>query len=401
MEQILINYLRNKRKTPEVVQYIEDTTAFLNPSYNNISNSQRIWHIKNGVLKVVLCQMCKENLAIWSRAYTRYGCCSKDCSQKLVIDTTVKLHGEYDEKRIDELNEKRKKTSLLRYGTENYMDTIEGKTKVENTNLERYGVKKYSQLDEAKERVKSTTQERYGVDNVAQVESTITKRKETCIVKYGVDSSSKTIGFHIKIKSTNLEKYGMEYYSQSSEFKERRKKAYIKYAQRKVGDDYDILDYNIPVITIQHKSCGNVLKLNRWLMDLRINNKYGFCDVCRPINNNKSSGEAEIVDFVKSITDHEIILNSRKIIKPRELDIYIPELKLAIEYNGSFYHGDPRFYVDEDIVFGKSVKDIRQRDENKRIMCENLGIKLVVVWEYDWLRDQERTKNQLMRIFIS
>lgn len=46
----------------------------------------------------------------------------------------------------------------------------------------------------------------------------------------------------------------------------------------------------------------------------------------------KSTGEFELLDFCKQYYP-DLIENDRQLIKPYELDIVIPELKLAIEFN--------------------------------------------------------------------
>lgn len=51
-----------------------------------------------------------------------------------------------------------------------------------------------------------------------------------------------------------------------------------------------------------------------------------------------SKAEIEVKEYIKSIYSGEIIDNSRKIIAPYELDIYLPELKLAFEYDGTYWH---------------------------------------------------------------
>jgi hypothetical protein len=56
-------------------------------------------------------------------------------------------------------------------------------------------------------------------------------------------------------------------------------------------------------------------------------------------NKTTSTQEKEIVTYIKSLKkDIEIKQNSRSIIAPNELDIFLPEYKLAIEYNGIYWH---------------------------------------------------------------
>ena len=71
---------------------------------------------------------------------------------------------------------------------------------------------------------------------------------------------------------------------------------------------------------------------------------YWGCPSC--INNGKSKGEEEVAQYIESF-GLKIERGRRDIIPPKELDIYIPEKNLAIEYNGIAFHNDkmkPRDY---------------------------------------------------------
>ena len=68
-------------------------------------------------------------------------------------------------------------------------------------------------------------------------------------------------------------------------------------------------------------------------------------------NNGTSFYEKEIINFIKSIYDGEIIENNRHIISPMELDIYIPQKNLAIEFNGLYWHSE--LFRDKNYHFDK------------------------------------------------
>lgn len=51
-----------------------------------------------------------------------------------------------------------------------------------------------------------------------------------------------------------------------------------------------------------------------------------------------SKGEKEIVNYIKSIYNGIVLENDKKIIHPYELDIYLPEINIAIEFNGTYWH---------------------------------------------------------------
>lgn len=82
-----------------------------------------------------------------------------------------------------------------------------------------------------------------------------------------------------------------------------------------------------------------------------------------------SRGERELVDYIRSIYGGDIILNGRKLLGGFELDVYLPELKLAFEYNGEYWH---------------TLPNIPERDAFKRRECRKRKIALLNVWEKDW-----------------
>lgn len=65
--------------------------------------------------------------------------------------------------------------------------------------------------------------------------------------------------------------------------------------------------------------------------------------------------------LLKLLPDTEILYNTRKIIAPYELDIYVPTKKLGIEYNGNNFH---------------SQEDVKARDVIKQEKCLAMGIEL-------------------------
>lgn len=89
--------------------------------------------------------------------------------------------------------------------------------------------------------------------------------------------------------------------------------------------------------------------------------------------------EDDICTWIKSIDSSiEIIRNSRKLLGNRELDIYLPKYKLAIEFNGNYWHKYP-------------VKDIKYH-QDKTLKCIEKGIRLIHIFEYEWLNDIQRCK---------
>lgn len=65
-----------------------------------------------------------------------------------------------------------------------------------------------------------------------------------------------------------------------------------------------------------------------------------YLNGCPQCNNEKtrSNGEIKLYEWIKSIYGGEIICSDRKMLNGLELDIFIPDKKLGIEYHGAWYH---------------------------------------------------------------
>jgi G:T-mismatch repair DNA endonuclease (very short patch repair protein) len=65
-------------------------------------------------------------------------------------------------------------------------------------------------------------------------------------------------------------------------------------------------------------------------------------------------------------------------------DFVIPEIKYAIEYNGSFWHADPDWYGPDEYIeltnTKRLVSDIWQEDYDKVKFLQNEGFHVNVIW---------------------
>ena len=95
---------------------------------------------------------------------------------------------------------------------------------------------------------------------------------------------------------------------------------------------------------------------------------------CPTCGSQMSKGENEICELLESlnIPYHR---RDRSLIKPLELDIVIPEHNLAIEFNGLIWHSE---------LYGKD----KTYHINKTKLCNDVGFRLVHIWEDDW-RDRK------------
>lgn len=103
-----------------------------------------------------------------------------------------------------------------------------------------------------------------------------------------------------------------------------------------------------------------------------------------------SKGEKEVLEFVKSIYYGTIIENDRTQMTPNdengwvenhELDIWLPDIKVAIEFNGTYWH---------------SLPNKIESDKFKKIQCESKGIRLLTISEYDWSNEPDICKSKII-----
>lgn len=75
-------------------------------------------------------------------------------------------------------------------------------------------------------------------------------------------------------------------------------------------------------------------------------------------------------NLLKDFPDINFLFNDKRAIGS-ELDVYIPELKIAIEINGIVHY--------EPIYGQEKLTKVQNRDKQKMINCYNLGIELIVI----------------------
>ena len=100
-----------------------------------------------------------------------------------------------------------------------------------------------------------------------------------------------------------------------------------------------------------------------------------------------SRGEKQVVQFVsREFPDLTLIENFRgSFLGVLELDIYIPELRIGIEFNGEYWHDETR------------DPSIRERHRRKQNRCDEAGVRLAVVWESAWKTEPAKVEAALRR----
>lgn len=105
------------------------------------------------------------------------------------------------------------------------------------------------------------------------------------------------------------------------------------------------------------------------------------CPLCSNLDNS-SIGQNEITDFIIGLGFN--VLKNYSLSNGREIDIYIPDLNIGIEYNGLFWHSEthrPNNY---------------HRDKTR--FCNNIGIRLIHIFEDEWEFKQDIVKSRISSI---
>jgi len=138
-----------------------------------------------------------------------------------------------------------------------------------------------------------------------------------------------------------------------------------------------IESYNYKLLSKEYKNAHTKLKL-QCPEGHKFNMKWnGFhtgqrCPICF-YESKSSKPEKEVQEFVSNIYNGTVINNDRNtIINPQtgwnlELDVYLPELNKAIEFNGTYWHSLP---INNDYI--------------KQEQCRNNNIQLLIIQEENW-----------------
>ena len=301
-----------------------------------------------------------------------------------MIKTNLEKYGTEYTNQLDFVLEKRKQTNLEKYGTEHPMLSKDVSNKLVGR---KYPNKKKFVRDEktVQEKITKTMMERYGSTSYLGTEECKRKTKETLMKKYGVENVSQIPEIKDKRKETMISKYGVENYQQSEIFRQRQndKNKYFHILNNK--------DNLISFLLEKEKEFGRKLFMHE-ISDLThydqkyINNKIKSYDLYSYIelNHRRSQYEDQIIKWLNCLGIINIVSNFK--INKHEIDIYLPDHNIGIEFNGCYWHSEL----------------IRKNNyhQKKFIDLKDCGIFIYNVYEYEWLQEdlKEKIKSQIKNI---
>lgn len=310
--------------------------------------------------------------------YIKQNLSKKEVQEKLNLTnhTLSKLLEVFEIKKDkDMILAKRRQTCLNKYGVDNpsknanIKQAISEKNKENSkdivnkgkaTKLERYGNANYCNIEKGK----LTKKIRYNNENY----NNRSKYKETMLDKYGVENTFQLESF----KKSNLDRI-LNDSNYSDLFKElfNNKDKAIEYLKDKNLSYYDLKPiFNAPYYT-----------LYMWA------NKLNIKDYIKHTFDGQSHYEEDIINFLNSIGITKIEKHNTEILNGQEIDIYLPENKIGIEFNGTYWHSD---------LYKKDTYHYR-----KSLLAQEKGIRLIHIYQYEWDNELQKEKiKSLLRIAL-
>lgn len=119
--------------------------------------------------------------------------------------------------------------------------------------------------------------------------------------------------------------------------------------------------------------CGN-----EWRQPVRFHRDLS-CPKCFPSSHGSSKGELRLYNYFLT-TGLKVLHNDRTAIAPKELDIWLPDLGFAIEYDGKYWHTP-------------------EEDEAKNKLCAEKGIRLYRADDNDFIEDERKVLADIKKFF--
>lgn len=390
--------------------------------------TQKIYHYLHDMKELPKCIVCGKDIHGFKSFKSGYcSCCSIECSGKSSSrkNKISKSHLNRNIVDIEISNKKREETCLKKYNTTNVSKTDEVKSKIHDSLLNR--------TEEEKELTTKKLQDAWFSKSQEEIDCILEKRRETNLKKTeeekkkiyekslktriencGSLEESYRIAYN-KGKETINEKYGVDNYFQMDSVIEISKKRWDKYRQEKFEN---VIEYIKETDTYICKCCDdtcNLCKNKTYTITThnylnRVRYGYDIKDICtikNPIGEYKgrSKLQEQIFEYIKTICDGVVIFNCRDLFinvcdKKIEIDIYIPEKNIAFEVNGDYWHMNPKLYNENDVneKTNETAKEIWDKDEYKKQVCESMNISYNVIWEYDWKNNNEYIKEKIKNI---
>lgn len=258
----------------------------------------------------------------------------------------------------------------------------------EQNSIKKYGIKNYKQTENYRRtvslNVKKTWQKEGYRDKISS------KVRETYRSKSEKEKTLKKDHIKLALKSANQQKL-----KNIEEFKNSFKQ---KYGEELLNltDFSNYLDICWTSLDVFEKRLGIKLEVFQKynIKFIKKSDAEKAKKLLASISSNRSLLENQVMTFVKSIYTGNVRCNDRKFLgNGKELDVFIPEKNLAIEFDGIYWHSDAPGTAICEVPSKESRDFAAYRGLEKTKACEEKDIRLIHVFEDDWILKNDIVKS--------
>ena len=222
-----------------------------------------------------------------------------------------------------------------------------------------------------------TNLDRYGITNTGGLEKSKLAHKDTYSDVQRVEE------INLRVKTTKQQRYNNGNFNNAPAIKEtfRKKRQQGFWIGKFPEKNISVLEDPLQLTDLWQKYNPSEIatQLNVHIQTVyRYLNKHG---IRQPW---KSADEEDVVRFLHSLGIKNIVRNTRKLLPSgKELDIFLPDHNIAIEYNGVYWHHEDVAHITRDYHY------------NKHKECQQLGIQLITVFSNFWHSKRNIVENIL------
>lgn len=244
--------------------------------------------------------------------------------------------------------------------------------------LERNKIKRQDSGKSSHKHSLQYVKEKYGVDDYSKLDSVKKKTRETNIKRYGVTSNLQVL--EVREKSVDGKLKNLKWDKNISIYESKEIAHSVLKNEQKLQSLIDGL-FNKKGVDINLSDISNALGFSynytcQVMLGAVSSRKF------KHLKRTLRGSEEEVGKYLDSLgviyqhnarPDFMLSESGSRL----ELDYYIPDKNLAIEFNGTYWHSEQ---------YGKS----KNYHEIKTELCRNAGVRLLHIWEYDWNQPNKR-----------
>jgi hypothetical protein len=226
--------------------------------------------------------------------------------------------------------------------------------KIKNIKRSRYGDPNYNNT----EKFRISIRKKLDLEG----DKVLAKRRETKLLNYGDPNYTNTEKIIRSKRKTTIENINV------------KMAGYSVRALEILGDSAYLINCD---------KCGKESAMLNSRINARLRSGSDPCPICNNYSTGVSTKEKELGDFIDSL-GFKSVRGDRKSLDGMEIDVLIPDLSVGFEYNGLYWHSE--FNLE---------KNYHNKKQNAAL---GKGIKLINVWEDEWLYKLTIVKSKIKHI---